>query len=128
AVGDGQTQGLEEPLEELRIGAVGPVPYDAEVVPAGDAVARTDDVRRQAVCLEGGRTPLGDIEDVRHGRPSLRSFPPRPGDCMLTGRIHEAGRGLWGSVAGVGDDPMLFRSVLCSNSMYKRAPTIKRHS
>ena len=40
-------EGFAEPLEELRVGAVGPVPHDPEVVPAGDAVARTDDIDRQ---------------------------------------------------------------------------------
>ena len=49
AVGDGQSQRFAEPLEELRVGAVGPVPHDPEVVPARDAVARTDDIDRGCV-------------------------------------------------------------------------------
>ena len=55
AVGDSQTQRIAEPLEELRVGAVGPVPHPPKVVPTGDAVARTADIDGLATCLEGGR-------------------------------------------------------------------------
>ena len=90
AVGDDQARRLAEPLEVHRVGRVRPVSHGPEVVPAGDAVARTDDIRRQASGLEGRRAPVGDIESGGHGPPPWRCVP-RPGDCKPGGKLNGMG-------------------------------------
>ena len=63
-VGDPQSQRNAGFLEEIGIRAVRPGVGGAEVVPARQRIARTDDIDGDAGNVEGGRSLVGGVEDV----------------------------------------------------------------